>query len=252
MRRWCLIILLGVAGMMSAQESSVIVDLHGGVSKIMQGNGSWGPLGGIGLRYQYLAPVNKKLQLGVSSGLAMDYAQVQYGTPIDRAFSLWYPTPPSHWIDYTLWGNYTETFQQLRFQVPVLLAIRTHGVVINVGVGLSGWKMLSSKEAWDDRHFIAYYPAYEVPIYDQDPAGLLTENDFRSSIGMRDLEWSVNVIGEVGYEWKMRLQDGLGVQVFAQYGVWSTRVPVLDAGLKVYYRFGFKTTKRHRGTCHCL
>jgi len=248
-RAWLFILVFGLAHILSAQESSMVIDLHGGTTTIIKGSNPFGVLGGFGMRYQCLFPQSSQLKLGVATGLSFDYAQMQYSTKIDRSFTMW--DTYHNEIDYTMTGGYKESFQQLRFQVPVLFAIRTYGLTINLGVGVSGWKQLTYKEQWNEPHLTAYYPAYEVTIEDADPSGLLTEDDYRRSLGMRDLTWNVMAIGEVGYEWKMGLNNGLGVQALVQYGVWSTCVPVLDLGLKVYYRFGMQTTRR-RGDCHCM
>lgn len=245
MRKHILYMMVGLCLALSVQaaEHDVTVAAKGGVVMLPKGTLQVGALAGLDVRYNCLFAVTKDVKLGLNTGIDAAYAMPSYQTSLEQS---WTRTDQyGLQIDYTMDGVYKESLQQLQMTIPVQLALHTHGFSMGLGVGAQMMYNLQHKEETSDLSTAAYYPAFDVTIPNNDPAGLLTPADYSRTLGMKTMEWNVLLMAEVGYEWSMRKRDALGVQLFGSYAVWSTAkmpqtsqlIPMLEAGLKVYYRF---------------
>ena len=178
-----------------------------------------GGAGAIDLRYTYYGSVASQVELGiaVSAGIGYGTAGVQ-GTNTDTYTNRDYT---GNAIDYTCTANYAQTDRFAKGDAALLLAMKFGGVTLNVGPRFMLPFAASSAVTIRQSAIDAYYPAYDVHVRDQLITGKLTTPYTLPHTAIIP-RYSLLVAAEIGYEWSLSEQSSLGLQLYADVGVWNS------------------------------
>ena len=186
-----------------------------------------GTMGGDGLldiRYAYLGRVGQSFELGATAGIGLGYGGAGIHGKSSAAFTN---------IDYlgnTM--NYTTsaTFRQkesfARMDVSLMLAMRAGGFVLNIGPRLMVPFAAQSKLTIDEATIAAYYPQYKVTVTNEIITGVL-ETPYQTPITNHQSPITLLLGLEAGYEFPVG-NNALGIQAFADLGLWTSRSPITD------------------------
>jgi hypothetical protein len=249
----------------------------GAVSALKPGIGG---IGSLDLRYTYYGSMAPQAEIGLGIGAGFGYGTAgMKGTHTDQYTNTDYL---GNTIDYTIMSDFTQRDQFAKLDMSLLVAMRFSGVTVNIGprfmMPLAQKGKLTVNEATID----AYYPLYDVHVVNQQITGYLPTpyTDKRSSDIAR---YHLLLTAEIGYEWRLAEQHALGVQLFAEVGVWHSKTtrpqaaepliqvaPIADAsqpvpavevgsveplvsgrryigfGLRAYYAFDFTSSRDTR------
>lgn len=176
--------------------------------------------GAIDANYLYLAHTRSGVFIGPKLGVQLRYG----GSMLSRTPYKEQYTNVDYYVedmDYTITASrYEERSRALMLQVPLMLAIHTNGWTI--GVGAKGMMQLTGQRALKvfDPWVVAYYPDFEVPVNNELVTGKIIDQGARSGKGILP-RWNVCVSAELGYEWELDYNGAVGVQLYADYGVWN-------------------------------
>ena len=182
-------------------------------------------LGGAGtldLRYTFYGEPTDRICIGfaVSAGIGYGTAGVQ-GTNTDTYTNRDYT---GNAIDYTCTASYTRTDRFAKGDAALFFAMKFGGVTLNIGPRFMLPFVASSALTLRNAAIDAYYPAYDVHVHDQLITGKLVTpyTQARTPILPR---YSLLVAAEIGYEWSLSEQSSLGLQLYADVGVWNQPYP---------------------------
>ena len=239
-----------------------------------------GGAGTLDLRYTFYGEPTDRIGIGfaVSAGIGYGTAGVQ-GTNTDTYTNRDYT---GNAIDYTCTANYAQTDRFAKGDAALLLAMKFGGVTLNLGPRFMLPFAASSALTIRQSAIDAYYPAYDVHVRDQLITGKLTTPYTLPHTAIIP-RYSLLVAAEIGYEWSLSEQSSLGLQLYADVGVWNSAgknpapitpliqvspitspenpVPTvtvgdiapmikdlryIDFGLRVYYAFSIESDKGYK------
>ena len=274
---------------LSAQTSMLSIGVRGGgqtylptaavgaTGEVKPGIGGAGTLD---LRYTYYGSVASQVELGVAVGAGVGYGTTGIkGTNMDSYTNIDYL---GNKMDYSIDATYSLKDQFAKADVSLLLAMRFGGVTLNLGPRFMLPFAASSALTIRQSAIDAYYPAYDVHVTDQLITGKLTTPYTLPHTAIIP-RYSLLVAAEIGYEWSLSGQSALGLQLYADVGVWdkpsaisyqpsvliqvspitSQENPVptvtvgdiapmikdlryIDFGLRVYYAFSIESDKGYK------
>jgi len=239
-----------------------------------------GGAGTLDLRYTYYGSVASQVELGVAVGAGVGYGTTGIkGTNMDSYTNIDYL---GNKMDYSIDATYSLKDQFAKADVSLLLAMRFGGVTLNLGPRFMLPFAASSALTIRQSAIDAYYPAYDVHVTDQLITGKLTTPYTLPHTAIIP-RYSLLVAAEIGYEWSLSGQSALGLQLYADVGVWdkpsaisyqpsvliqvspitSQENPVptvtvgdiapmikdlryIDFGLRVYYAFSIESDKGYK------
>ena len=239
-----------------------------------------GGAGALDVRYTYYGSVASQVELGVAVGAGVGYGTTGIkGTNMDSYTNIDYL---GNKMDYSIDATYSLKDQFAKVDVSLLLAMRFSGVTINIGPRFMLPFAASSALTIRQSAIDAYYPAYDVHVTDQLITGKLTTPYTLPHTAIIP-RYSLLVAAEIGYEWSLSGQSALGLQLYADVGVWdkpsaisyqpsvliqvspitSQENPVptvsigdiapmikdlryIDFGLRVYYAFSIESDKGYK------
>jgi len=180
---------------------------------------TFGGAGALDLRYTFYGEPTDRIDIGfaVSAGVGYGSAGIQ-GTRTDTYTNLDYK---GNALDYTCTAQYSQTDRFAKADAALLLAMRFSGVTINIGprfmLPFAATGTVTISEASID----AYYPAYNVHVRNQLITGKLTTPYTLPHTAIIP-RYSLLVAAEIGYEWSLSEQSSLGLQLYADVGVWNS------------------------------
>ena len=241
---------------------------------------AFGGTGTLDLRYTFYGCLTNRIGIGfaISAGIGYGTAGVQ-GTNTDTYTNLDYK---GNALDYTCTAQYSQTDRFAKADAALLLAMKFGGVTLNLGPRFMLPFATSSALTIRSASIDAYYPAYDVHVRDQLITGKLTTPYTLPHIALIP-RYSLLVAAEIGYEWSLSGQSALGLQLYADVGVWNSAgkdpapitpliqvspitsqenpVPTvsigdiapmikdlryIDFGLRVYYAFSIESDKGYK------
>jgi len=229
MKKTCIIAALSCIFAIGAQAQSNVLTfgLRGGAGNLMpqseqEVKGSWGPVGYFDFGYLYLAPAGK-VELGLRTGLSVGYVQ----NALSGSFSHQFTNTDYEGAEmlYTTSAAFTERQQQLVGQVPLMLAMRANGFTLNVGAKLRSALWQSGTTTLSDPMIDAYYKAADIHVRNEVITGVLTDDQLTMKSAWGAPKLGVGVGAELGYEFRLGEKGIMGVQLFADYTVYSNFEP---------------------------
>ena len=239
-----------------------------------------GGAGALDVRYTYYGSVASQVELGVAVGAGVGYGTTGIkGTNMDSYTNIDYL---GNKMDYSIDATYSLKDQFAKVDVSLLLAMRFGGVTLNIGPRFMLPFAASSALTIRSASIEAYYPAYDVHVRDQLITGKLTTPYTLPHTAIIP-RYSLLVAAEIGYEWSLSGQSSLGLQLYADVGVWNKQSPItnnpsplisvspitskenpvptvtvgdiapmikdlryIDFGLRVYYAFSIESDKGYK------
>ena len=245
-------------------------DMHAGI----------GGTGALDVRYTFYGQLADRFELGfaISAGIGYGTTGIK-GTNMDSYTNIDYL---GNKMDYTVNATYSLKDQFAKGDAALLLAMRFSGVTINLGPRFMLPFATSSALTIRSASIDAYYPLYDVHVRDQLITGKLTTPYTLPHTAIIP-RYSLLVAAEIGYEWSLSKQSSLGLQLYADVGVWNSAgknpapitpliqvspitsqenpVPTvtvgdiapmikdlryIDFGLRVYYAFSIESDKGYK------
>lgn len=245
-------------------------DMHAGI----------GGTGALDVRYTFYGQLADRFELGfaISAGIGYGTTGIK-GTNMDSYTNIDYL---GNKMDYTVNATYSLKDQFAKGDAALLLAMRFSGVTLNVGPRFMLPFATSSALTIRSASIDAYYPLYDVHVRDQLITGKLTTPYTLPHTAIIP-RYSLLVAAEIGYEWSLSKQSSLGLQLYADVGVWNSAgknpapitpliqvspitsqenpVPTvtvgdiapmikdlryIDFGLRVYYAFSIESDKGYK------
>ena len=178
-----------------------------------------GGTGALDVRYTYYGSVASQVELGFAVGAGFGYGAAGIkGTNMDSYTNIDYL---GNKMDYSIDATYSLKDQFAKVDVSLLLAMRFGGVTLNVGPRFMLPFATSSALTIRQSAIDAYYPAYDVHVRDQLITGKLTTPYTLPHTAIIP-RYSLLVAAEIGYEWSLSKQSSLGLQLYADVGVWNS------------------------------
>jgi len=239
-----------------------------------------GGAGALDVRYTFYGCVTDRFELGFAVGAGIGYGATGIkGTNMDTYSNTDYL---GNSMDYTVNATYSLKDQFAKGDAALLLAMRFSGVTINLGPRFMLPFATSSALTIRSASINVYYPLYDVHVRDQLITGKLTTPYTLPHTAIIP-RYSLLVAAEIGYEWSLSKQSSLGLQLYADVGVWNSAgknpapitpliqvstityqenpVPTvtvgdiapmikdlryIDFGLRVYYAFSIESDKGYK------
>lgn len=232
------------------------------------------------LQYTYYwTKFGRPVDLGILTGLSLGYAQSSINMDINDSYTV---TTDEGAVDYTLTADKVSSCdRQLQLEIPLLFTLLTEkGLFFNVGPKLLLPLYTPYQQTITSPTVDAYFQEEGVHVTNEAITGRL-ENDQLNDKGQNHNQWKVNLLltAEIGYEWKLRSGDALGLGAYANYSVVSAfkgetenkslinvtppsgdskasasvvsatdtyvnKLGYVDAGIKLVYHFNFPKQKR--------
>lgn len=288
------LLVFGMSSAALAQTNGAAFGIFGGASW-WKANGDLtntpGATFGFEIDYVGRAALSSNTELGAKLGLAIGFASASHQlTNYTEQYTNqdYYPEN----LDYTITADtYKQKQKQWQLMVPVMLSLKTHGVVLNVGAKMM--YLLTQNRQLDvtNAHINVYYPDFDVPTIDYLATGRLPGfKDHQSGTGNMP-KLSVLLAGEIGYEWTLSNASYIGLVAYVDYSVWNNysntpaghrlidvapilnkeypvpdikvnyltdtyadKVNYLSVGVRFYYLLSSKSTKQKHSSypCRCI
>ena len=206
------------------QYDRFTIGLRGGAASLMHHSdkANWTCGGDVVLDLQYAhywAKGGRPVDLGIIVGLGLGYAQSGLKVNYDStAFT-------DANVDYTVVAkDIKETDHELQLEVPLMFSlIHNKGLFFNIGPKFMMPVYSPYKQSLDQNgtHISAYFPEYGITIKDNPVTGQYTGQQPVASNG---IQFNINVMltAEIGYEWRLKSGNSLGLGAYANYCVFNT------------------------------
>lgn len=171
--------------------------------------------------YTVYGEVTPDFGIGLHTGLSIGYSGYSWGYEGDTHF-----TNTDYMglqMDYTIkTSSAKQQIQQIQAEIPIQMALRANGFILNAGIKLSTPKVWNRYEqSFRDMSISAYYPAIGVTVTNELITGLPTEEQLHLRGGNILPGLSVAAAFNIGYEWSFG-RHSLGVCAFVDYSFAET------------------------------
>ena len=186
-----------------------------------------GNIGGGGLldiRYAYYGKVGQAFELGATAGVGIGYSVTGIHGKNSAVFTN--VDYMGNTMNYTTSATFKQTESFVRMDVSLMLAMRAGGFVANIGPRLMVPFVVLSNLTIDEATIAAHYPQYNVTVTNKLVTGAL-QTPYLSPLTSHLSSLTLLMGLEVGYEFPVG-NNVLGVQAFADLGLWSSRSPITD------------------------
>ena len=185
-------------------------------SSSMKGDVGFG--GTIDLRYAFYGCFTDRIGMGFTLGAGIGYGTAGLrGDHTDNYSNIDYLGKQ---IDYTVTSTLRQTNQFARAEASLMLAFCFGNVIVNVGPRFMMPFAVKSELTITDASIDAYYPEYYVHVVDKMITGYL-QTPYTQTVTPTLPEYNVLLCAEIGYEWYFDEKNCLGVQLYADVGVWN-------------------------------
>ena len=210
-------IALGVRGGGQMYKPSGLGELKGGI----------GGVGGVDLRYTFSSSVADQIGIGFAVGAGVGYGSTSVkGTNTDQYTNYDYL---NNRIDYTIDSKYHMTDKFAQANASLLFAFRYGDFSVNLGPRFMLPFASSSSFTVDEAHINAYFPQYDVPVVDKPITGALETPYSNQQSAISNQQYSLLLGAEIGYEWSITEKFCVGVQLYADVGVWSPKSQITNS-----------------------
>ena len=178
-----------------------------------------GGAGALDVRYTFYGQLTDRFELGfaISAGIGYGTTGIK-GTNMDSYTNIDYL---GNKMDYSIDATYSLKDQFAKADMSLLLAMRFGGVTLNLGPRFMLPFATSSALTIRSASIDVYYPLYDVHVTDQLITGKLTTPYTLPHTAIIP-RYSLLVAAEIGYEWSLSEQSSLGLQLYADVGVWNS------------------------------
>lgn len=241
--------------------------------------GSMGGGGLLDISYAYYGRVGRSFELGASAGIGIGYGVAGIHGKNSAAFTN--VDYLGNTMNYTTSATFTQSESFVRMDVSLMLAMRAGGFVANIGPRLMVPFAAKSNLTIEEATIAAHYPKYNVTVTNELITGKL-ETPYQAPLTSHRSSLTLLMGLEVGYEFPVG-NNAIGIQAFADIGLWSSRSPItdnpsplisvspitgagipaevtvgdpdelvsgkrfVDFGLRVYYAFSFNKSRNKNG-----
>lgn len=208
----------------SYQVDRFTIGLRGGFASSMARPASL-PLGGdvlLDLQYaHYWAAAQDKIHFGLLAGISAGYMNTTRSQAWDETFTA--NTSDGDVIYNVTADNIKETNNQLQLEVPVMFSMITKGgLFVNVGPrfllpAYAPYKQVITNGNIEVTDVETGVVLNNNPVY----GALSAEQEKQKGQGEQQFKLTMTIGVEVGYEFKLKSGNSIGLGAFANYGVYS-------------------------------
>lgn len=158
------------------------------------------------------------LHTGLSAGYATNETRVDWEQQYTNVDYL------NNEMLYTANGNTTLTMYRAYAEIPVMAALRTKNIIAQLGLKAqySFWSDVTHKV--NEVNIDAYYVPYDVHVTNELITGKLApENLTTKTLSNAAPNFNLLVAMRVGYEFRIRKKDIIGVAAYLDCNVWNTK-----------------------------
>ena len=182
------------------------------------------PLGGdvlLDLQYAHYWPINKdKMHLGLLAGLSVGYMNTTRNQAWDETFTA--NTSDGEVIYNVTADNIKETNNQLQLEVPVMFSMLVNGFFLNVGPRFLLPAYAPYKQVITNGNIQVTDVETGVVLNNNPVYGALSEEqENQKGKGEQQFKLTMTIGIELGYEFKLKSGNSIGLGAFANYGVYS-------------------------------
>jgi hypothetical protein len=208
------------------------IGVRGGASALLHrvktGNWTCGGDALLDLQYaHYWTKEGRPVDLGIITGLGIGYSQSGMKASVNTFNQV--TDGEGMRIDYTVkTDEVKETDRQIQLEIPIMFSlIHTNGLFFNAGIRcmLPVFTPFDQKISDDENTYIyAYFPDFGVGVTNYEFTGKLAETQYKTSGTDNGNQFAFNLMlgAEIGYEWKLKSGNSLGLGAYANYCVFST------------------------------
>lgn len=163
--------------------------------------------------------LNANADLGFKTGFSVGFMQSSYNADFVQQYSNvdYY----GNQMDYTTSGLVDFQRQQLFATLPLMFALRSKGLVWNIGMRLQLGLSELYKQQLSNPIIKAYYPAYGVELTNELITGIVTDDQLSMSIKRYTIALDAFATTELGYEHSFESNNALGILVYCNVGIWN-------------------------------
>lgn len=188
----------------------------GGMKYIANGkNTSLGLSGGGDIAYTVLWEKSSNFSLGLKTGINAYYSSAKVSGAIDDHYTR--TDYLGHNMEYTITGVATQTLQDVRIGVPVMIAMAAKGFTVNLGVKNMLPIMGKGTQDVEKLDIVAYYDEYAVPVANELITGLATDEQLHQRTNGLISRYALGLSAEIGYIGSLSGGHRLGVLLYVDY-----------------------------------
>ena len=173
------------------------------------------------LQYAYYFPrkESSKAAHGILTGISAGYSQ----SPISAAIDTTYMSKDNK-IQYTVKADQlSQSDGQIQIEIPVMYSLlMDNGFFFNIGPKFMMPVFTHYTETATNADIDAYFPEVNVHVRNQDATGNLEDKTATGSWGKNKLKINVMLGADLGYEWKLKSGNALGLGVYAHYSLYNS------------------------------
>lgn len=182
------------------------------------------PLGGdvlLDLQYAHYWPIsNEKMHLGFLAGVSVGYMNTTRNQVWDETFTA--NTSDGEVIYNVTADNIKETNNQLQLEVPVMFSMLVNGFFLNVGPRFLLPAYTPYKQVITNGNIQVTDVETGVVLNNNPVYGALSEEqENQKGKGEQQFKLTMTIGIELGYEFKLKSGNSIGLGAFANYGVYS-------------------------------
>ena len=200
---------------MMAQTSALVVGLRGGATILDVGG-----TGMVDLRYAWYGDLTGGCHLGLAVGAGIGYGQINFKGSESLAYSR--TDYLGNTIDYSIDADYKQANRYASAEISLLAAFRMSGFTLNIGPRFMLPFGCSAKQTITRAEIVAYYPLYDVSVPNEEITGKLA-TPYTQSCASVIPKYNLLLALEAGWEFALSGNHSLGVQAYADIGLWSPK-----------------------------
>ncbi len=227
MRRLYYILLAVVCTCVNAEAQTHVLQygVRGGMAFGVGNTGSETrcTIGGIGFAdvgYTFYQPMSW-LDIGVHTGLSFGYRLLPMSYPLREQFTN--RDYLGNEMQYSVSGKASARQHDVSCEIPVMFALRSDGLVFNVGAKLRPSIWQQNNQTLSDVVIDAYYPLTDVHIINEVITGVLPPDMQQQTAHATMASLAVLADMELGCEWQVSKTSALGFLFFVDCTLWDTR-----------------------------
>lgn len=205
------------------------IGLRGGAASLLQGmedafkDGKWNVGFDVMLDLQYAhywKKFGKKMQYGLIVGVGAGFARSHVSGAVNDNFRI---NTPEGAIDYTVTSEKVKEYDgQIQLEVPLMFSmIHENGFFMNIGprFTLPVYDVYNQSITKPDINAMLY--PEEVPVKNELVTGVVKDDQAESTGKWNASKLNVMLGAEIGYEFKFRNHNSLGLGVYGNYSLYS-------------------------------
>ena len=205
------------------------IGLRGGAASLLQGmedafkDGKWNVGFDVMLDLQYAhywKKFGKKMQYGLIVGVGAGFARSHVSGVVNDNFRI---NTPEGAIDYTVTSEKVKEYDgQIQLEVPLMFSmIHENGFFMNIGprFTLPVYDVYNQSITKPDINAMLY--PEEVPVKNELVTGVVKDDQAESTGKWNASKLNVMLGAEIGYEFKFRNHNSLGLGVYGNYSLYS-------------------------------